>query len=336
MAKRTLIVGPSWVGDMVMAQALYRLLKQRDRDTEIDVLAPAWSLGVLARMPEVSRGIELPVGHGELGLAKRWRAGRRLRGRGYSRAIVLPRSAKAALVPLFAGVRQRVGYLGEMRYGLINDRRQRPEFLNQTVKRFCWLGLEAEETALPELPRPALQADTNNQGRLVEHLGLTASARTVALLPGAEYGPAKQWPVERFRALAGVLQEHGAAVWILGSERERELGEQIRGNTEGVVNLCGRTSLEDVIDVLSLCDAAVSNDSGLMHVAAAVGTHVVAIYGSSSPDFTPPLTSRSAVLWLNLECSPCFERTCPLNHLNCLNGIEVPMVLGSLREAGLL
>ena len=335
MPSKTLIVGPSWIGDMVMAQSLYKLLLGRDPSQRLDVVAPGWSLTVLARMPEVTSCIELAIGHGQLALAERRRIGRRLKAAGYQQAIVLPRSAKAALVPFFAGIPQRVGYRGEMRYGLINDRRSCPAFLDQTVKRFCWLGLDRDERQLPAIPQPVLQQDEANQGRLLEQWQLSTDQPVVALLPGAEYGSAKQWPVDRFRALAKRLLAQDVMVWVLGSERERTLGAEIGRDCTGVKNLCGRTDLVDAIDLLGLCQAVVSNDSGLMHVAAAVGTHVVAIYGSSSPRLTPPLTDRCDIIWLDLDCSPCFQRQCPLNHLNCLRGIEVPTVLSCLDHAPL-
>ena len=287
-----LVVGPSWVGDMVMAQSLYKLLRRREPDLAIDVLAPSWSLPLLERMPEVRRGIELTPGHGELAWNQRRRLGRSLRGR-YARAIVLPRSFKSALVPWFARIPRRTGFRGEWRYGLINDRRPFDErTLDQTVKRFLALGLGADGSGLPEpaeTPMPRLASDRAKQTAAAERLGLATDAPVVALMPGAEYGPAKQWPPEYFAALAARLAGQGANIWILGSAKETGLGSSIAaaaGSTR-VVNLCGRTTLVDAVDLLAQTTAAVSNDSGLMHVAAAVGTEVVALYGSSTPDFTP-------------------------------------------------
>jgi heptosyltransferase-2 len=333
-SEQLLVVGPSWVGDMVMAQSLYRLLTQRNPAVGIDVLAPAWSLPLLERMPEVARGVELPVGHGELGLRRRRRLGRALRGR-YDRALVLPRSLKSALVPWFARIPRRTGFRGEWRYGLINDMRPFDRArLNQTVLRFIALGLDRDEIELPEPPRPGLRCD-RQQGRTVAgRLGLDADRPVVALMPGAEYGPAKQWPAERYASLAHRLVDHGVEIWILGSAKEAELGAGIARTAggNGVHNLCGQTSLVEAVDLLAMAAVAVSNDSGLMHVAAAVGTHTVAIYGSSTPDFTPPLTDKATIHYRRLECSPCFERTCPLGHLDCLNGIEVDEVVAGVVE----
>jgi len=336
-AERVLIVGPSWVGDMVMAQSLYRLLKQRTPAPAIDVIAPSWSLPVLARMPEVARGLELALGHGELGLGKRRALGMRLRSERYRQAIILPRSAKAALVPFFARVPRRTGFRGEWRYGLLNDIRRSDPLLDQTVKRFVALGSDRTEPALPELPglRPRLNVDTANQERLWRELELPTDRRMIALLPGAEYGPAKRWPSERFAELASHLVATGIGVLILGSAKERELGEEVRKPAASplVRNLCGATTLGDAIDVLAAVDVAVSNDSGLLHIAAATGAHVIAIYGSSSPEFTPPLTDAKTVLYRALQCSPCFERVCPLGHLRCLRDITVAAVLDAVLAA---
>lgn len=327
-----LIVGPSWVGDMVIAQALFILLKTRQPDAEIDVLAPTWSLPIVARMPEVRRGIAAETGHGELGLGKRRRIGYALRDAGYEHAIVLPRSLKSALIPWFAGVPRRTGFRGESRYGLINDMRAFDRsVLDQTVKRFVALGLEPGE-ALHTPPYPALTVDRRKQGAVMELLGVVTDRPVIAMMPGAEYGPAKCWPVEYFAELAAVLGNEGFDVWVLGSDKDKAAGEQV-ASMSAAHNLCGRTSLEDVIDLLGFAEQAVSNDSGLMHIAAAVGTHVHGIYGSSSPAFTPPLTTERDVHWLELDCSPCFERTCPLGHLRCLREIRVRDLYEAIKSA---
>lgn len=325
-----LIVGPSWVGDMVMAQSLFRLLHESRPHVPIDVIAPRWSLPVLARMPEVRRGIALPVAHRELGLGKRWQLARQLRATGYTGAIVLPRSLKAALVPWLAGIPERTGFRGEMRYGVINDMRTLDgDLLDQTVKRFIALGLRRGD-ALPDIPEPRLEISSENQQRLISDLRLAIDKPVIALLPGAEYGPAKCWPLAYFRELAGLLQEAGLAVWIMGSAADRPAGEYIAHGTAR--NLCGSTELADAIDLLAYCEQAVSNDSGLLHVAAATGTHVNALYGSSSPTYTPPLTTRRRIHYLDIECSPCFERQCPLEHLRCLRDIRPQAVLAGIKS----
>ena len=301
---------------MVMAQALFKTLKTDEPDRPLDVLAPAWSLPVVARMPEIRNGIASETGHGEIGIRKRRRIGHSLRGK-YDQAIVLPRSFKAALIPWFAGIPTRTGFRGESRFVLINDVRPfDPKVLDQTVKRFLALGEPS-----PEVTVPALRVSAENQQRVVGALSLDVSRPVVGMMPGAEYGPAKCWPHEHFAALARSLDEAGYEVWVLGSEKDKAAGDAIAA-AGFAKNLCGRTSLEDVIDVLALCEQVVSNDSGLMHIAAAVGSHVQAIYGSSSPHFTPPLTASTDIHHLDLDCSPCFKRECPLKHLNCLKDID--------------
>ncbi len=328
---RVLVVGPAWVGDMVMAQSLFITLKQRGDVSAVDVLAPAWSLPLLARMPEVRCPVVLPTTHGQFGLSPRWRLGRALRSKSYDQAIVLPRSLKAALVPFFAAVPRRTGYRGEMRYGLINDMRTLDKAaLPQVVQRYVNLGLAPGATLPAELPQPRLRIDEENRAALTQSLGLDTSRPAIVFMPGAEYGPAKRWPLMHYRELARQLVASGYQVWVLGSAKERLDGESVGADNAGVINLCGHTRLEDTIDLLSLAVAAVSNDSGLMHVAAAVGIPLVAIYGSSSPHYTPPLSSAAAIVYRGLDCSPCFERNCPIGDTPCLTEIAPQSVRSAL------
>lgn len=324
---RYLIAGPAWVGDMVMAQSLFMTIKQREPQARIDVLAPGWSLPLLARMPEIDEAINVPVGHGEFGLAKRWQLGRSLRSRQYDHAIVIPRSMKAALIPFFATAKLRTGYRGEMRYGLLNDIRPLDKtVLTQTVQRYVALGLPADSELPPPIPSPRLMVDEENRERLLDELGLRGEGKAIGLMPGAEYGPAKRWPY--YAELVTQLVRDGFRVWVFGSEKERADAERIA--TDGAVNLCGRTSLVEAVDLIAACDAVVSNDSGLMHVAAAVGKPLLAIYGSSTPDYTPPLSGEAEVLYRRLDCSPCFKRDCPYGHTDCLKGIGVDEVCAVL------
>ena len=330
--RRILVVGPSWVGDMVMAQSLFMALKAADPAVDIDVLAPGWSLPILARMPEVRRGIAMPLGHGEFGLSKRWQLGRSLARERYDQAIVLPGSLKSALVPLFAGIPCRTGFRGEMRYGLLNDiRALDKQRLPMTVQRFVALGLPTDAAQPPATPVPRLRADPANFLRLHQQFGLLADRPAVAFMPGAEYGPAKQWPLRHYGELARRLVALGHQVWVLGSAKDRPAGDEIVAlGGAGVFNLCGSTELADAVDLLDAAAAAVTNDSGLMHVAAALDKPLVAIYGSSTPHHTPPLSDRAQSIYLGLECSPCFKRTCPLGHTRCLTEIEPQQVLLAL------
>lgn len=304
-----------------MAQSLFKIVKTANPECSLDVLAPAWSLPIVARMPEIRSGIASETDHGEFGLGKRRKIGRSLRAQNYDRAIVIPRSFKSALIPWFADIPVRTGFRGESRYFLINDMRElNRDVLDQTVKRFAALGVDADQP-LPEIPYPKLQVSSDRQRELVLKLALDTSRPVIGMMPGAEYGPAKCWPLPYFADLARMLDQSGFAVWVLGSAKDRASGDVIAAS-DHAVNLCGQTELVDVIDLLALCRQVVSNDSGLMHVAAAVGVHVHGIYGSSSPLFTPPLTDRRDIHTLNLDCSPCFERHCPLGHLRCLKEIH--------------
>lgn len=326
-AKRLLVVGPSWVGDMVMAQSLLMTLKARHPGATIGVVAPAWSQPILERMPEVDEVLPLTVGHGEFGLANRRDLAGRLKGR-FDRAIVLPRSWKAALVPFMARIPERVGFLGEHRYGLLKEcRKLDKQVLDQTVKRFVSLGLPLEETLNGDfaIPRPRLTIDRDNLVNL--RLAHALSSRpAIGMMPGAEYGPAKQWPLAYFHQLAARLVSDGFEVRVLGGPKDHEAGEAIVSGLSHAHNLCGKTQLADAVDLLADCRQVVTNDSGLMHVAAAVGVRIHALYGSSSPAYTPPLTDNAVIHYLALYCSPCFKRTCPLGHTNCLNQISVEQV----------
>lgn len=326
---RVLVVGPAWVGDMVMAQSLFKTLSRERPGALIDVLAPAWSAPLLKRMPEAHETIPVPLDHGQLGLRTRYRLGRELSRRRYHHAIILPRSFKAALIPWFASVPRRTGYLGELRYGLINDPRPLDKAaMPQMVQRYVALGLAPGAPTPPApVPRPVLRVDAANAARLMAEFGLSAHEPAVGLIPGAEYGPAKQWPLDYYADLARRLGGEGLRPWILGSQKDHAAGEQILAETGCGVNLCGKTRLTDAIDLIAQVRVAVSNDSGLMHVAAAVGVPLIAIFGSSTPAYTAPMSDLASVMYTGIECSPCFDRTCRYGHYRCLREIPTTRVL---------
>ncbi len=322
--EKIFVVGPAWVGDMVFAQCLFVDLLRQSPGAEITVAAPAWSAPLLRRMPEVSQIVELPFRHGELCLAKRRQLGRSLRAQGFTRAIVLPRSLKSALLPWFADIPVRTGFLGELRYGLINDRRIfDPLALPGMVDRFMALGRPAGESA-EKIPfrSPRLKIDESNRALCVQKFALSCQQPILALLPGAAFGRSKRWPARYFAKVAGHFAKQGRQVWILGGESETEAGSLIAARVPRATNLCGRTSLMDAVDLLSLCSLAIGNDSGLSHLATAVGCLPLVIYGSSSPAFTPPLHARAQILRLDLPCSPCGKRTCRYGHYRCLNDLQ--------------
>jgi heptosyltransferase-2 len=329
---KILVVGPSWIGDTVLAQPLLRLLHLRHPGLALDVLAPRWTLPLLSRMPEVRRVIESPFGHGDLKLGERRRLGHELAREGYDQAIVLPNTFKSALTPFFAGIRTRTGYIGELRHWLLTDaRRLDQERLPQIAQRYAELGLPRGEKLQPPLPTLALRVDEAARRALLDRLGLDRGRPAAALCPGAEYGPAKRWPVRYFAELAQGLAARGCAVWLIGSQNDRQAGAEIEQAAGGVCrNLCGTTTLIEAIDLLASSSLVVSNDSGLMHVAAALGKPLIALYGSSSPAFTPPLSSRAQILRLDLPCSPCFQRECPLGHFNCMLQLTPDLVLAAV------
>ena len=328
--QQILVAGPAWVGDMVMAQSLFITLKQNSNSVAIDVLAPEWSNPILARMSEVREVINLPLAHGEFGLRRRYQLGKSLRSKKYDQAIVTPRSYKSALVPFFAKAKQRTGYRGEMRYGLLNDIHTLDKNkLKQTVQRYVALASDDNNNQAPNIPFPKLNVDTDNLQRVLTELKLNLEHPVIAFLPGAEYGEAKRWPVKYYAELATKLIEQGFQIWILGSDKDSTAALAISENNKAV-NLCGKTRLEDSIDLLSVCKSAITNDSGLMHIAAAVDIPLVAIYGSSTPSYTPPLTNKAKVHYLELECSPCFKRECPLGHMECLTNIKPDSVFQSV------
>lgn len=311
--QRVLVIAPNWIGDALMAQPLLMRLKQSGAN--VHVLAPEWVAPVVRRMPEVDEVIAAPFRHGPLQLGSRWGLGRSLKRRGYDAAFVLPNSWKSALVPFFARIPKRIGYVGELRYGLLN-------LLHRTEQSSMVLHY-ARLAGEPDTPlgRPELRVSQEEILETRRRFGI--EGEYTVLCPGAEYGPAKRWPY--FRELAARLAT-GAVV--LGSSNDEQAAAGIPGK-----NLVGRTSLDEAIRLIAGAAAVVSNDSGLMHVAAALGRPQVALFGSSSPEHTPPASPRARVLWLKLECSPCFERECPLGHFRCMKEITVEQVLAAMDQA---
>ena len=316
---KILVVAPSWVGDAVLSQPLLKRLHERHPGSLLDALAPPWTAPLFRRMPEIHEVIEHPFRHGELRIAQRYRLGRKLSRAGYHQAIVLPNSFKTALAPLFAGIPLRTGFVGELRRGILND--ARPLVKSRyplMVERFALL---AEKPGVPlERPTPLPRLEISDEARCaaLEKLRLPSRRPVAILCPGAEYGPAKRWPPRHFAELARKLAPL-YEVWLIGSAKDQGIGDEIQAASENAcINLCGKTSLDEAIALLAGATLVVTNDSGLMHVAAALERPLIALYGSSSPSFTPPLSADARVLKLDLPCSPCFKRECPLGHFKCM------------------
>jgi heptosyltransferase-2 len=339
---KILVIGPAWVGDMVMAQSMFMCLKQQHPRARIDVLAPAWSAALLNRMPEVNEAITLDIAHGELGLMKRYKLGMALRERGYDQAIVLPNSFKSALIPLIAKIPVRTGWRGEARGWLLNDcRKLDKEKYPLMVQRFAALAYKETPAWLlaGRVAVPRLRVAAGAQRATFQRLRLNSPKPILALCPGAEYGPSKQWPEAHYAAVAAhyLQPQCGYQVVMLGSERDRPVAERIMDGLKESAradchNLCGETKLSEAIDILGAASAVVTNDSGLMHVAAALNRPMVVVYGSTSADFTPPLSAQARALSLQMDCSPCFKRECPLGHQNCLKELTPALVIAALAE----
>lgn len=333
--QRILIVGPAWVGDMVMAQPLMMLLKQRYPAVLIDVLAPDWSRPLLERMPEVHQAISMPIAHGELALAKRKAIALTLKANRYDQAIVLPNSFKSALIPWWAKIVKRTGWLREMRGLLLTDGRSLDkQQYPLMIERFMALGLEPGAAIPTPYFHPHFKVAADNVLTARTKFSLTnTDSKILALCPGAEFGPAKRWPDEYYAEVANQWLDKGWQVWLFGSKNDIPVCEQIHQATAGrCISLAGKTSLAEAIDLLSQANAVVTNDSGLMHIAAALGKPIVAVYGSTDPSFTPPLAEQVKIVRLGLDCSPCFKRECPLQHLNCLKQLQPAQVMSALEQ----
>jgi len=334
---RILIVAPSWVGDAILSEPLIALLRQPYEHPRIDVLAPPWCGPVYARMRGVRRVIDSPFGHGRFDLAGRRRLAAELRKENYARAIVLPNSWKSALVPFFARIPVRTGYVGEARWALLNDPRKLvKDALPRLVNRYAALSGEPEQL-MPLPPAPVLVPDIANRNAAVRALSLKTHKPVAILCPGAEFGAAKRWPPHHFAELARLLMRDGFRVWVLGSPNDKLAASAVIQSMEGgsrqIHDLTGKTDLGTAIDLLSLASLVVSNDSGLMHAAAAVGAPLVALFGSSSPDYTPPLSPLARVAKIDIACSPCFKRECPLGHFKCMRDLAPWMVYNFARAA---
>lgn len=329
MSEKILIISPSWIGDCVMTQALFRRLKERQPQCQIDVFAPKWSQAVFERMPEVNQILENPFGHGELALKKRWQIGRHLGKQGYQQVIVLPGSFKSALIAAFSGIPHRTGYVGESRYLLLNDIRKLDKTaLPLMVDRYTALAHPSQADFNGYSSQPSFTIQAEQQQQALAKYQLNPHQPILAFCPGAEFGPAKRWPSQHFAATARHYLQKGWQVCLFGSHKDAHIAEEINQLSGSLcTNLCGQTSLSEAIDLLACAEKVVCNDSGLMHVAAALGKKLVAVYGSSSPDHTPPLSQSAHIASLNLDCSPCFKRECPLGHTDCLNQLSPEKVI---------
>jgi heptosyltransferase II len=336
--KKILIIGPAWIGDIVIAQALFKYLKQQDLASIIDILAPSWAHGLLSLMPEINEIMDMPLGHKQLQLKWRWQLGKSLRTKGYQQAIVLPNSWKSAIIPFAARIPLRRGWLGELRFGLLNDWQSLDKKkLPLMVQRFLALGaspISRQEVIPWENYAPHLAIGHKQINKILRELSLAFLEKPLLILcPGAAFGPAKRWPAEYFAEIAKYKQAAGWQVCLLGSRSDQAIAYSIQKLVNhSCLDLIGKTSLIQAMPILALATLVISNDSGLMHCAAALGKPLIVLYGSSSPEFTPPLSDNKRILSLHLSCSPCFQRKCPLVHFNCLKQLKPSKVLSAIHE----
>lgn len=336
-SKKTLIVSPAWIGDIVIAQSLLKYIKQRDPEAIIDVLAPAWSHELYSVMPEINEIFTMPLGHSQFQFKKRWQLGKGLRNKKYHQAIILPNSWKSAIIPFAARIPLRTGWLGEMRFGLLNDWRiLNKKILPLMVQRFLALG-NIKALANKNLDwhafQPHLKINPTHETKKFKKLFLIEERPLLILCPGAAYGTAKCWPAEYFAEIANYKKSKNWQIVLLGSKSDESIGYRIEKLTKNAcINLIGKTSLLEALHILSFAKLVISNDSGLMHLTAALDRPLIALYGSSSPEFTPPLSVKAKIIYLNLSCSPCFERVCPLIHFKCLKQLTPQIVLNAIEN----
>jgi heptosyltransferase-2 len=319
-----------------MAQPLLQLLQAQHPQALIEVLASPWVAPVWRAMAQVATGIEAPFRHGALQLRERRAFARTLQARAYDMAYVLPNTLKFALIPWLAGIPVRVGYRGEMRYGLINVmHRDDAPVARPMVSFYAALAQSPSLPALPPsaLPRPSLQVTDEAIHRTLDEVGLCTTSELIVFAAGAEFGPSKRWPVQHFSALAKKIQSArpNAQIVLLGSAKDRELGDAIVAQADGVKNLAGVTSLSQAIDLIAQAKAVVSNDSGLLHIASALNRPVVALYGSTDAQHAPPFSDQAVALTLSLACAPCRQRVCPLGHHRCMEDLLPQQVWQSLQ-----
>lgn len=335
MSGRTLVISPNWIGDAVMAQPLLQRLKEQHPERPIDVLAPPSVAPVWRAAPEVDTVLEAPFRHKALQLRERWKYAQVLRARGYVDAYVLPNTLKYALIPWLAGVRRRVGYKGEMRYGLVNVMHRDDVPPRPMVPFYAALAL-APDAPLAPAPRPRLQVPGARIAAACARLGIDTARPLVVFAPGAEFGPAKRWPPRHFGALAqAILTQHGdAQIALLGSPKDRETCDEVLAGAGAAAasmrNLAGETKLDEAFALIARSAAVVANDSGLLHVASSLNRPVIALYGPTDPDHAPPFSDIARALSLRIDCSPCRQRECPLGHHDCMEKMEAPLVWKAL------
>ncbi len=336
---KILVIAPSWIGDLVMSQCLYKQLKQNDPNCEIHVLAPKWCLPILERMPEVSKRILMPIGHGEFNFSGRKSLAKTLRPENYDQAYILPNSWKSALIPFLAKIPHRYGWKGEMRYVLINHMRKNkadfPLLIERYVALACNENIHSAKDLAP-IAKPALTVKHLSALEIAK-FHIRSTEKPLGLCPGAEYGITKKWPPIAYATVAThYLKEHSTSeVWIFGSNKDADTAQEIINDIPDTFHnrirmLTGSTTLTEAVDLLAMCNLVICNDSGLMHITAAVKTRLVAIFGSTSTKYTPPLAEDALIVESDEPCHPCFKKQCQYGTLACLTKITPKDVIAKI------
>jgi heptosyltransferase-2 len=339
---KILIITPSWIGDLVMSQTLYKELKKIYKDCQIYALAPKWCLDVLSRMPEIEQTIEMPIGHGEFNLTSRYKIAKEMRKYNFDLAFILPNSWKSALIPLFAKIPKRIGFKGECRYFLLNQMRTNKQDFPLLIQRYTSLAYSNTEVKtsddLPEISRPLLQY-YNLTNEILTKFNITNNNQLIGICPGAEYGRAKKWSPEYYaKVLTYFLNKNNNSIGLIfGSNKDSLTAQEVLNNIpkelhDRIRDLTGKTTLTQAIDLLAKTSFVICNDSGLMHISAAVNAKLVAIFGSTSTKYTPPNTKTAIIIESYEKCHPCFKRECKLGTYQCLQNIKPEMVIQKIEE----
>jgi heptosyltransferase II len=327
-----LIVPYMWIGDFVRCHSVVRLLRDRLPDRPVDMLATSVCAPLADYMPGVRQAVVADLPRGRLGLSQQAMLVSRLKHEGYGTALIMPRTWKSALAPFFAGIPERTGFVGEGRFLLLNDLRRGERKLPRMVDRCAALALPPGAKLPAEWPAPKLNVPPAEIALWRSGRGVAADRRVVALAPGA-VGPSKRWPGAAYGALARRLLADGVAVWVLGGPNEKPLAQEIVSGTPAR-DMTG-LDLRDAIVGLAAASAAVSNDSGLLHVAAALGTPAIGIFGPTDPWHWAPLNPLAATIKTTseLDCQPCHKPVCRLGHHRCMEEIPADTVFAAAQQA---
>ena len=311
---RILVIAPAWLGDLVISLSFIKALKKKFVNHQIDLMVNENLYEVTKYFPDISKIIPVKIKHGKLSFFYRIRLGMQLRNNHYAKCYILPNSIKSSMIPFIAKIKERIGYTGEFRYGLINRIIKSIDREEGMVNRYLnLLGSQYDESLIPRL--------NYNIDKKITNATYSINKEYIVFCPDAEYGPAKRWPINKWVELANKINSQYQIIFI---GLDQSIETSLKSIKTDYINLINKTSLNDILNILSDASCVIANDSGLMHLAAALDKPVVGIFGSSSPKYTPPLTDeyKKSIIYKNLSCSPCFKRECPLKHLNCLNDIS--------------